>query len=65
MVPSTEASEKFGQEIRKFYFGNQPITENSYQQIVSILSDVQFIMEQHMSSELHARYQHKYNSSDP
>lgn len=48
-----------GEEIRKFYFDEKPITEDSIPVLADVFTDIQFDTQHNVCSEVHAKYQHK------
>ena len=57
--PNSDLAKEAANEIKKFYFGNKDVTEETLPQFVDHMTDYHFLMPQTVSNELHARYQPK------
>lgn len=57
--PGTVASNELGEEIKKFYFGNQPVSKKTLPQLADLMSDYHFAILANVCCELHSRYQHQ------
>jgi acetylcholinesterase len=57
--PESDAAKKLGEEIKKFYFGNEGVNKKTITQLIQLLTDYHFELGLYLTAELHARYQHK------
>ncbi|XP_062543899.1 esterase B1-like isoform X1 [Armigeres subalbatus] len=57
--PGTKTSNELGEEIKKFYFGNQSVDKKTLPQLADLMSDYHFTIIANVCSELHSRYQHQ------
>lgn len=55
--PMSPQAETLGEEIKKFYFGDKPVSKDSLPQLCNFMTDFHFLVSQTVSSELHTRYQ--------
>lgn len=53
------AAELVGELIKKFYFNDGNIDENSLEKLSDLMTDYYFLYSQVLCSELHAKHQHK------
>ncbi|XP_062543894.1 acetylcholinesterase-like isoform X2 [Armigeres subalbatus] len=57
--PGTKTSNELGEEIKKFYFGNQSVDTKTLPQLADLMSDYHFTIFANICSELHSRFQHQ------
>jgi acetylcholinesterase len=55
--PDSKTARTLGEEIKRFYFGDEAISEQTLQQLTNHMTDFHFLIPQTMSNELNARYQ--------
>lgn len=57
--PMSPEAEKLGEEIKKFYFGEEPVCKENVNELADLMTDYHFLISQTVSTELHTRYQKK------
>lgn len=57
--PNSDAAKLLGEEIKKFYFGNESIGDNTIPNFIDFMTDFHFLIPQIISTELHNYYHPK------
>jgi carboxylesterase type B len=58
--PMSPNAEALGQEIKKFYFGDEGVCKETIPKLADLMTDFHFKLSDNLSTELHARYQNWY-----
>jgi acetylcholinesterase len=59
VAPESDAAGIVGDDIKKFYFGDEGVSKKTVPQLIELLTDYHFELGQYLTVELHSRYQHK------